>query len=220
MNFDLRRMLFENGLIKLLSLALSLTLWFYVTSTGKTELTLSVPVELRNVPAGMTVVGDVTGSLEVRVQGRERVLRDGTISKKVIAQIDLSAAKEGDNIVPISPDDIKRPGGTTVSHLSQSEIKVKLERLVRKTFRVTPVLRGSPAAGYRLVSAAVIPPKIVIEGPASAVSALERLQTMPIDIQKATENMTVEPKIDYQGKPVKVMDKDIAVRITIERARK
>ena len=220
MNVDMRQILFENRQIKLLSLALSLTLWFYVTSTGKTELTLSVPVELRNVPAGMTVVGDVTGSLEVRMQGRERVLRDGTISKKVIALIDLSAAKEGDNVIPVSPDDIKRPGGTTVSHLSQAEIKVKLERLVRKTFRVTPVLRGSPAPGYRLVSASVQPPKIMIEGPESAVSSLESLQTMPIDIQKATASMTVEPKIDYQGKSVKVMDKDIAVRITIERAGK
>ncbi len=220
MKAHIRSILFENGTVKLLSLALSLTLWFYVTSTGKTELTLSVPVELRNAPAGMTVVGDVTGNLEVRMQGRERVLRDGTISKKVIALIDLSAAKEGENLIPLSPDDIKRPGGITVSHLSQSEIKVKLERVIRKTFRVIPVLRGVPAAGYRLAGATVQPARIVIEGPASAVNALERLQTMPIDIQHATENMTVVPRIDYQGKPVKVMDKDIAVHVNIVRAGK
>jgi len=217
---DFRKMLFENWAIKLLSLALSLTLWFYVTSMGKTELTLSVPVELRNVPAGMTVVGDVTGSLEVRMQGQERVLRDGSFSKKVIAQIDLSSAKEGENLVPLSPDDIKRPRGTTVSHLSQSEMKVKLERLVRKTFRVTPVLRGAPAPGFRVTGATVAPPRIAIEGPESAMQALDRIQTMPIDIQKASESFTLEPKIDYQGKPVKVMDEHIAVQVKIERIRK
>ncbi len=217
---DLRSIIFENWTVKLVSLVLSLSLWVYVSSTGKTQLTLSVPVELHNVPAGMTVVGDVTGNLEVRMQGQERVLRDGTIAKKVVVLLDLAAAKEGENVIPISPDDIKRPAGTTVTHLSQSEIKVKLEPLVRKTFRVTPVLRGAPAPGYRVAGATVEPARIVIEGPASIVKSLDGLRTMPIDVQKATENIIVEPKIDYQGKAVKLMDRNIAVRVTIERARK
>ena len=64
---DYRKLLFDNWGIKLVSLGLSLTLWFYVTSKGKTEMTLTVPLELRNIPQGMTVVGDVAGSLEMRV---------------------------------------------------------------------------------------------------------------------------------------------------------
>lgn len=214
---DVRSILFDNGGIKLTSLGLSLMLWFYVTSTGKTELTITVPVELRNIPAGMIVVGDVTGNLVVRIQGKERVLRDGTISKKVVAVLDLSMTKEGENVLRISPDDINRPAGTLVTHLSQSEIKVKLEPLIRKAFILRPVLHGRPAAGYRLTGTTVIPPKIRIEGPASVMKALNELETMPIDIQKAKESMTIEPRIDYQGKPVKLVEKNIAVRVKIER---
>lgn len=206
--------------IKLLSLGLSLTLWFYVTSTGKTELTLKVPIELRNIPAGMTVVGDVPGSIDVRMQGQERVLRDGSISKRIMAVLDLSMTREGDNIVRISPDDIRRPSGTLVTHLSQYGVKVKLERLARKSFRLRPVLYGAPAAGYRLAGTDVIPPRIVLEGPASVLKMLHTLQTMPIDIQKAKQSVTVEPKIDYQGKPVKLVEKNIAVRVSIERSGK
>ena len=217
---DLRKFIFDNWGIKLLSLGLSLTLWLYVTSTGKTELTLTVPIELRNVPVGMTVVGDVTGNLEVRMQGQERVLRDSTISKKVVAQLDLSMLKEGENLVRISPDDLKRPGGTLVTHISQYDVKIKLERLTRKAFRLRPVLRGTPAEGYQLTGTEVMPPKIVIEGPASVIKLLDRLETMPIDIQKANTSLTVEPKIDYQGKPVKLMEKNIAVHVTIERVQK
>ena len=33
----------------------------------------------------------------------------------------------------------------------------------------------------------------------------------------AKEDMTVEPKIDYQGQPVKLLDKNIAIRLIIER---
>jgi hypothetical protein len=43
---------------------------------------------------------------------------------------------------------------------------------------------------------------------------------MPIDIQGAREGLTVEPKIDYQGQPVKLLEKSIIVRINIERTRK
>src|SRR5208283_566064 len=101
---DIRKLLFDNWGIKLLSIGLSLTLWFYVTSKGKAEITLTIPIELRNTPQNMAAVGDVIGSLEVRVQGQERDLRDITIGKKIFCVADLSMTKVGENIVRISPD--------------------------------------------------------------------------------------------------------------------
>ena len=215
MNF--RNLLFENWAIKLISLALSLTLWFYVTSKGKTEMTLTVPLELRNIPQDMAVVGDVVSSLEARIQGQERVLRDITLGKKVVGIIDLSTAKIGENSLPISPDDIRRPSGMTVTYMSLSEIKIKLEPLIRKTFRLKPILHGSPENGYRLTKITVVPSKITVEGPSSVVKTLDSLTTMPIDIQGASANLSVDAKIDYQGRALKLLEKNIEVRITIER---
>ncbi|MGC1455533.1 MAG: CdaR family protein [Nitrospirota bacterium] len=214
---NVRNILLDNWGIKLVSLGLSLTLWVYVTSKGKTEMTLTVPLELRNIPADMAVVGNVAGSLEVRIQGQERILRDITVVDKMVGIIDLSMTRVGENTVHISPDDIKRPADVTVTHMSLSEIKVKLEPLVRKTFRLKPVLHGVPAAGRRIAKIVIIPPRITVEGPESLMTALSQLQTMPIDIQDAKETVTVEPKIDYQGQPVKLLDKKIAVRVIIER---
>jgi YbbR domain-containing protein len=135
----------------------------------------------------------------------------------MVGIIDLSLTKVGENTVHISPDDIKRPADVTVTHMSMSEIRVKLEPLVRKAFRLQPVLHGAPAAGHRLARIIVTPPKITVEGPESLMTALSRLQTMPIDIQNANETLTVEPKIDYQGQPVKLLEKNIMIRIVIER---
>ncbi len=217
---NIRNILFDNWGIKLVSLALSLTLWFYVTSKGKTEMTLTVPLELRNIPRDMAVVGNVAGSLEVRVQGQERVLRDIKDTDNIAGIIDLSMTKVGENTVRLSPDDIKRPAEVAVTHMSLSEIKVKLEPLVRKTFRLQPVLYGTPAAGYRIARITVLPQRVTVEGPESLMTALKWLETMPIDIQDAKETVTVEPKINYQGHPVKLLDKVITVRIFIERANK
>jgi YbbR domain-containing protein len=217
---NIRNILFDNWGIKLVSIGLSLTLWVYVTSKGKTEMTLTVPLELRNIPHDMAVVGNVAGSLEVRIQGQERVLRDIKDMDKMVGIIDLSMTKVGENTVHISPDDIKRPAEVTVTHMSLSEIRAKLEPLVRKAFRLQPVLHGVPAAGHRLAKITVMPPRITVEGPASLMTALKRLQTMPIDIQDAKETMTVEPKIDYQGQPMKLLEKQIVIRIFIERVNK
>jgi YbbR domain-containing protein len=217
---SLRSIMFDNWGIKLVSLIFSVTLWFYVTSKGKAEMTLTVPLELRNAPQHLAVVGNVTGYIDVRVQGQERLLRDITVGKKVGGVLDLSMAKIGENTIRISPDDIKRPSGVAVTYITPSEITVKLEPLMRKTFKLKPLLHGTPAPEYRITGIKVEPQKITIEGPASALSTFDRLQTMPIDIQGSDANVTVEPKIDYQGQPVKILQQNIAVSIFIERVKK
>ena len=217
---SIRSIVLDNWGIKLVSLILSLTLWFYVTSKGKSEMTLMAPLELRNIPQGLTIVGDVTGYVDVRVQGQERLLRDITIGKKVSGILNLSLTREGENSVRISPDDIKRPAGIAVTYMSPSVIKVKLELLKRKVFKLKPLLHGAASPGYRITGIKVMPSKITIEGPASAMKAFNELQTMPIDIQGAKDDITVEPKIDYRGQPVKLLEKNITVRISIERIKR
>jgi YbbR domain-containing protein len=163
------------------------------------------------------VVGPVASSMEVRVQGQERVLRDITTGKKLVGILDLSMTKEGENVVRLSPDDISRPAEVSVTHMSLSEVKVRLEPLIRKTFRLKPVVHGVPASGYRLKNIVITPPKISVEGPSSVVKMLDSLQTMPIDIQGSAENRSIEPKIDYQGQSLKLIEKNVEVRIIIER---
>lgn len=217
---NLRGILFDNWGIKLISIVLALTLWFYVTSKGKIEMTLNVPLELRNTPQHLAVVGSVTGFIDVRVQGQERLLRDITTGKKVGGVLDLSMAKIGENSIRISPDNIKRPSGVTVTYIAPSEVTVKLEPLMKKSFKLKPLLLGAPAAGSRITGIRVEPSRITIEGPVSAVTMLDKLQTMPIDILGAAESVTVEPKIDYQGQPIKILEQHIIVSIFIERVKK
>lgn len=217
---DYRKIFIENWGIKLVSLGLSVCLWFYVTSKGKTEMTLTVPLEIRNVPQNMAVVSDVAKDVEVRVQGQERVLRDITSGKKVFGVLDLSFAKAGENVVPISPDDIKRPFGVSVIRTSPFEMRVSLEPLVRKMFRLKPVLNGRPAPGYRIEDVSVRPTRITVEGPEGVMRNLGAVQTMPIDVEGARQDFTIVPRIDYSGRPVKIIEGDITVRISIEKERR
>jgi YbbR domain-containing protein len=220
MNMDHRKIFIENWGLKLVSLVLALMLWVYVTSKGKTELTLTVPIEFRNIPQGMAIVGEVAGTLEVRVQGQERDLRDITSGKKVTGILDLSRAVAGENIIRISPDDINRPARVAVTRISPFEVWVKLEHLIRKTVRLRPRLRGAPADGYALAGVSVKPQRITIEGTVDVLQELGSIETLPIDIEGSRENVTIEPKIDYGGKPIRILEKDMTVRVFIKRVEK
>jgi YbbR domain-containing protein len=214
---DLRGAFTKNWPLKLVSLVMAVTLWFFVTSKGKTELTITVPLELRNIPQDMAVVGDVPGMIEVRLQGQERLLRDITPGKKVYGTLDIGRARQGENAMHLSPDDIKRPAGVQVTNIAPSEISVKLEQLVQRTFRLLPLIQGTPAPGYRFVSAVARPARITLEGPASIVRTFTRLRTLPIDITELKTRTEVSPRVDYQGKPVKILEQDISVTIVIQK---
>jgi YbbR domain-containing protein len=216
---DVRRIFLENWTIKLASLMLAVTLWFYVTSRGKTELSLTVPLELRNIPQDMAVVGDVPGSIEVRLQGQERALRDVASGKKVVGTADLGSGKVGANVIHISPDDIRKPSGVLVTHLTPFEITVRLDRLTRKTIRLRPVLTGRPAPGYRVANVAVSPQRVTLEGPAETIGQITVLETLPVEVSGMRDKTTVKPRIDFQGQPVKVLEQDISVTLTFQKER-
>lgn len=212
-----RRIFLENWAIKLISLLLALMLWFYVTSKGKSETTLSVPLELQNIPHGQIIVGDVVGRIEVRVQGKDRTIREITSGNKVFSVLDLSHATLGENIIRLSPDDIRRPAGVSVTRISPHEFKVILEPLVKKPYKLKVRLWGSPAAGFTASGISVKPLRVTAEGPQSVMQAIETVQTMPIDINGARDNIIIEPKIDYEGKPFKIIDPEIVVKISVVR---
>lgn len=214
---DIRKVVLENWGIKLVSLALAVILWFFVTSKGKMEISLTAPIELQNIPAGMAVVGDVVRYLEVRIQGQERLMRDITAGKKVVCVLDLGLTRSGENTLRISPDDIRRPSGVAVTHLAPYEIRVKLEPLLKKTVTLRPVLHGTPAQGYRVAEVVVNPPRVTALGPAGVLRPLAALRTMPIDVQDAKGDITVEPRIDTEGKPIELLDKGVSIRITVKK---
>jgi YbbR domain-containing protein len=165
----------------------------------------------------MAVVGDVPGSLEVRLQGQERALRDVASGKKVVGTVDLGRGKVGENLIHLSPDDIRKPSGVLVTRLVPFEITVKLDLLTRKVLRLRPVLTGRPAAGYRVANVVVSPLRVTLEGPAQTIGQFNVLQTLPIDLSGMRASTTVEPRIDFQGQPVKVLEQDISVTITVRK---
>jgi hypothetical protein len=78
--------------LKVMALALATLLWLSVAGEHIVERSLRVPLEFRNIPAQLEIVGDPPATVDVRLRGSSSIL--GRIQPgDVVAVLDLSTAR-------------------------------------------------------------------------------------------------------------------------------
>jgi YbbR domain-containing protein len=211
----LKALLLDNYLIKIVSLVFAVILWFYVNSRGGAEIEIAVPLELRNVPARLVVVGDMIDDVTVRVKGRERILQE-IMSRPPRAVLDLTAAREGNNVLFLDPSAITVPANVQIARINPRRILVRMEPLLKKEVPVSGNVYGEPAPGYRIGRVEVVPGSVTVEGPRSVVDPLLRLVTEPIDVTGAQKTVVREVRLNLLGKEIQVEpQKPVLVKIHI-----
>lgn len=119
--------MFKNFTLKLMALAFSVALWFYVVGERKAEVGFIVPLVLKNIPGDMVVIDEEKKEAEVKVTG-PKTLVTGLSPTHIEVAIDLSNGRPGLNTYRINPEEIKTPQGVDVIRVSPSSVKVRLEK--------------------------------------------------------------------------------------------
>jgi YbbR domain-containing protein len=120
----LKALWLDNVLIKIVSLVFAVILWFYVNSKGVVEMDIAVPLELRNLPSNLTIIGDIMDDVNVRVKSRERILR-GMAESRIHAVLDLAGAHAGENIYWLDAAVIERPADVQIERISPRWIRIR-----------------------------------------------------------------------------------------------
>ncbi len=111
--------------LKLLALAFSTVLWFFVMTAEKSDLIVSAPVELDGVPPGLEVVGERPDSVDVQLHGlRGALARLGP--DQVKARLSLAGSRPGEVQLRILPEQIQVPVGITVLRVNPSRVRLTL----------------------------------------------------------------------------------------------
>ena len=111
--------------LKLLALAFSAGLWVFVMTSEKTNLVVSLPLELDPVPAGLVVTGERPESVEVQLHGlRSSLSRVSPESLRV--RVNLVGARAGDLVVSLGPEQIVVPPGVRVLRVNPAVVRVTL----------------------------------------------------------------------------------------------
>ncbi len=210
----MKKFLLENTGLKIVSVLLAIVLWIFVTSRGQSEMAIDVPLEFKDIPAGLEMVTSSEKTISLNIKGQERLIRN-VKSSDIRVYVDLSKAKKGEGIYYISREDIKLPRSITITSINPLSVKVITEETVTKTVRVLPIVFGKPERGYYMKSVEVIPQNVVIEGIWSEVRKVSTLKTESLDLTGYNASFSQALKIDLTGKNIRPKVNEVTVKVII-----
>jgi YbbR domain-containing protein len=112
--------------LRLAALVGALLLWGYVRQEQTITMTMTVPLELKSPPQTMRMVRRPPRTVEVRLQAQRAAAAALTAgSLRVVA--DLSGARGRKVSIPLTADDVQRPGGVSVLDISPSQLVLEFE---------------------------------------------------------------------------------------------
>lgn len=198
--------------LKAMSLALAALLWFAIAGEKTSEMGVSVPVELQNVPKHLELTGDMVNAIEVRLRASPGIIQrlgPGEIS----ARLDLKGATEGERIIHLTNDAIRVPFGVQVVQISPSMVMLHFERTLQKPVPVRPRTVGRPAPGYEVAEITSDPAEVRIAGPKSRVQEIESAFTEPISVEAAQASVSETVAIGIEDPVLRLLDGS-RVRVT------
>lgn len=176
--------------LKLLSLCAAVSLW-YVVTTNISSLTITVPVEVVNVPEDTLLIASSVNQVAVRVRGPSFLLNtglDGLKALKVALPKDVSQRY----VVPIKPDELSLPSGVSVTSVDPSEVELRFDKKGTKLVPVEVPRIGRVDDGYRLQGVRWAPDMVLVEGPAALLQELKSVESYPLDLTELRESGSQE----------------------------
>jgi YbbR domain-containing protein len=175
---------FRNLGLKLLALALATVLWLTLAGEHIVERSLRVPLEFRNIPDALEIVGNAPDSVDVRLRGSSAVL-SRVQPGEIVAVIDLATARAGSRLFHIRADEVRAPYGIDVAQVVPATLALELEKSARRQVPVVPAIEGDPAPGFVVGRVTADPPSVEIVGPESRVRQVAEATTEPVSVKEA-----------------------------------
>jgi YbbR-like protein len=192
-----RRIHIENKGLKLLSLGLAILL-FAVSRQPISNVHLrGVSIEYRGLKSGVEIVSapEQIESADILLRGPRDVVRSLTPSQLAVIA-DLTNKELGERIVQLNADDSALPENTKIIGIEPSNIKIKLERTIRKTVRIEPQFIGHVAQGVEIYNVSIEPKEIEIEGPQSLVDKTTFVTTESVSLSERRESFRTSVEVE------------------------
>jgi YbbR domain-containing protein len=152
--------------------------------------TVPVQVDHGQVPLGLEIRDPVLSVANAAVSGPESYVKSVTA---VLARVFIQPSGiDVDQTVDLVAVDVR---GETVGpvKVEPSSVHVKISvgsGIKSKTLPINPVVAGTPAVGFEIVSVTVQPLTVSVEGDADALALLSKVDTLPVSISNAVADVT------------------------------
>ncbi len=206
--------LFSNLPLKVISLLVATVLWLAISGQSTVERNIRVPLEYRNKPPGMEIVGDPPGSADVRLRGSSGNLAR-VVQGDVVAALDLTNARPGTRLFNLRANEVRVPFGVEVIQVTPPTVSLEFEYAGQKVVPVSPVVEGDPEPGFVVGRITTAPSTVQVLGPIGRLEALREATTEPVRVDGARASLTDRVTVGVEDASVRLREPQVAV-VTVE----
>jgi len=205
----------ENYRLKLLSIAVTLALFFVVREDKGQEVEVEIPVVLSNIVENQVFVGEIPKALKVRLRDRwSRLVR--VLEKKPEPYLVDLRGFHDQTVYFFDPKQVAEIiglKGVSIQSIHPSDFVVRLEPKLEKRVPVKANLVGEVQEGYTILrdKVKVDPREIKVIGPRSAVKEINEILTYPVDLSSLEREAHVETKVQKPANRFIFLEKEEVV---------
>lgn len=209
----LRRLASQNLGLKVVALALAVAAWWFVAGESKVLVSFTIPLEIRNVPRGLTMTNKPEREVEVRLSGPSPLL-SGMRPSEISAGVDLTGARAGRQYFTLDDRAVKVPPGIKVQRIFPPSIEVILERTERRTVPVSVRIGGGAALRKRVAKVEVDPPSVEVEALPEEFSRMPVVYTEEVAPERTEGDYSAIARVETREAHAKIVGNP-NVRVTI-----
>ncbi len=201
--------------LKVVALTLATLLWLTVAGEHVGERIIRVPLEFRNIPSQLEVVGEPPGNVDVRLRGSSALL-SRLEPGEVVAVLDLANARPGTRLFHIQNEEVRSPYGVEVTQVVPGTLGIEFERSAKRVLPIVAPVEGDPAPGYIVGSVTAEPSTVEVVGPESRLKKLAQATTEPITVTAARADVRDVVAVGVTDSAVRlVQPQDVTVIVSV-----
>ncbi|MCI5130132.1 MAG: hypothetical protein D3904_01115 [Candidatus Electrothrix sp. EH2] len=186
---------YKDLLLKLLSLALGILIWFLAVGTDQMDASMDIPIEVLNLPKNLVIYNQYRKEVSVTLRGPRGIIQE-VRNRPPSLLLDLSEAKPDTIVLSTESLSLPLPSGISVLRMQPASITLSIDKLVERDIPLTAVTEGDVAEGYVLQDVLLNPDKISVAGPESLVVQEKTLKTYVINLSDLNHSTTLPVHLD------------------------
>src|SRR5208283_193139 len=212
----MKKILFSNPGIKILSVVLAILMWIFVTYRGQSEIAVDVPIGFKNVPKGLELLRESAKTVTLNVRGQESLLKS-LRPMDINVVIDLSNAKRGETAYYLDKNAVVVPVTVDILRVEPTSVRVVLDESMVKSLPVKASITGAPEKGFRIASVDVKPSIVTVEGAKTELGRIAVLRTEAVDVGGFDSDIRETVRLNINGRNIRTRTPEVTVSIEIKR---
>ena len=123
--------------------------------------------------------------------------------------LDLDKAQEGTLSYVLTENHILSPVEVEITRIHPSQITVRIEELIEKSFSIKSRYQGTPKKGYLLGDIKIVPDTLTMRGPRSVLEKMDHISAHEIELEGLNESATMRVELDLPGGNVQIIHQNV-----------